>query len=78
MIQVCVADNHPVVCFGVSSFFYNHPTIQVTNSFSNYTSVLNYLKSNPVTVLVVDLELEGLSSINDLKYLIKITPKPKF
>ena len=77
MIQVCIADNQPVVCYGVSSFFNNHATIQITNSFSNYSSVLNYLKSNPVNVLVVDLELEGLSSINDLKYLVKNYSKTK-
>ena len=77
MIKVCLADNHPVVHIGVQSYLKKNETIDIFNNSYNYESVLDLLKNEKVDVLVIDLELEGLLSINMIKYLSKNFPDTK-
>jgi len=77
MIKVYIADNQPIVHFGITSYFKDHDKINIAGNFENFTSALEALKSKSVDVLVLDLELDGLSSINALKNLIKDFPKTK-
>jgi two-component system response regulator FimZ (fimbrial Z protein) len=77
MIKVCVADNHPVVHYGIKSYFREHSKISISGSFSNYQEVAESLKTKNFDVLVIDLELNGLTSINTIKALIKEHPKTK-
>ncbi|MFN4198183.1 MAG: LuxR C-terminal-related transcriptional regulator [Flavobacterium sp.] len=77
MIKVCLADNHPVVHFGVKSYFKDHAEVSIVGHVGNYTMILDMLKIKPIDVLLVDLELEGLSSLNQLKYLLKEFPNTK-
>lgn len=62
MIKVCLADNQPVVHFGVKSYFKDHAEISVVGHVGNYNMILDLLKIKPIDVLVLDLELEGLTS----------------
>jgi len=77
MIKVCLADNHPVVHFGVKSYFKDHAEISIVGHVGNYTMIIDMLKIKPIDVLLVDLELEGLSSLNQIKYLLKEFPNTK-
>lgn len=77
MIKVYLADNQPVVHFGVTAYFKDHPTISISGNFEKFTSVTDALKSKSCDLLILDLELEGLSSINSVKALIKEFPKTK-
>jgi two-component system, NarL family, response regulator, fimbrial Z protein, FimZ len=77
MIKVCLADNHPVVHFGVKSYFKDHAEVSIVGHVGNYTMILDMLKIKPIDVLLVDLELEGLSSLNQIKYLLKEFPNTK-
>lgn len=67
MVKLLLADNQPVVHYGISSFFKNSTSIDLVEGVSNFNSVLNSLKSKNINVLVIDLELEGLSSVKLLK-----------
>ncbi len=78
MIRVGLADNQPVVHFGIKSFFKGHSKISITSNFQNFTSVTEALKNKNLDVLIMDLELDGLTSINFVKSLIKEYPKTKF
>lgn len=78
MIKLGLADNHPVVHFGIKSYFKDHADIVLTGIVDNFDMVTEMLKRKDIDVLVLDLELEGLSSINLLKSLIKEFPKVKF
>lgn len=78
MIRVGLADNQPVVHFGMKSFFKGHTTIQITNHFQNFSAVTEALKNKNLDVLIIDLELDGLMSINFVKQLIKDYPNTKF
>ena len=77
MIKVCIADNHPVVQHGIKSYFNNSSTIEIVASVNDFNALQNTLQSKSVNVIVVDLELDGLSSIRDLKSLIKECPESK-
>ena len=75
MIQVCLADNFPVVHFGVKSYFRDHATISIVSNVGNFSMIDDVLKNKKIDVLIMDLELNGLSSILGIKALVKNNPK---
>jgi DNA-binding NarL/FixJ family response regulator len=77
MIQVCLADNFPVVHFGVKSYFRDHATISIVSNVGNFSMIDDVLKNKKIDVLIMDLELNGLSSILGIKALVKNNPKLK-
>ncbi len=77
MIKVCIADNQPVIHFGVKCFFKSHTNVNIVNNVTDYNSVLDILKNKSIDVLVIDMELEGLTSINAIKAAVKNYPKTK-
>ena len=77
MIKVCLADNHPVVHYGVKSYFKDHDDISIVANVGNFLMVRDVLLTKEVDVLVLDLELEGLSSIFEVKSILKNFPKTK-
>ncbi|MFY0483274.1 response regulator [Flavobacterium sp. PLA-1-15] len=77
MIKVIVADNQPVVRFGIKSYFKNHSDISTVGESQNFSEVLDTLKNKDVDVLILDLEFEGLKSVNVVKTMVKDFPKTK-
>jgi len=77
MIKVCIADNYPVVHFGVKSYFKDHAEISIVANVGNFLMVRDILLTKDIDVLVLDLELEGLSSIFEVKSILKSFPKTK-
>lgn len=77
MITVCLADNLPVVHYGVKSYFRDHPEIAVVSNVGSFYMVPDALRNREINVLVIDLELDGLKSIYELKAIIKNFPKTK-
>ncbi len=77
MIKVCLADNYPVVHFGVKSYFKDHSDIGIVANVGNFLMVKDVLNTKDVDVLVMDLDLNGLSSVYDIKMLVKEYPKTK-
>lgn len=74
MINVCLADNFPVVHFGVKSYFKDHPEVAIVSNVGNFSMVSDALKNKNIDVLVIDLEIDGLKSILDLKVIVKTFP----
>ncbi len=74
MINVCLADNFPVVHFGVKSYFKDHPEVSIVSNVGNFSMVPDALKNKNIDVLVIDLEIDGLRSIFDLKAIVKSFP----
>jgi len=74
MISVCLADNLPVVHFGVKSYFRDHPEINVVANVAEFPLILEALKNKKIDVLILDLELKGLKNIFDLKFLLNNYP----
>jgi len=77
MIKVCLADNYPVVHFGVKSYFKDHADISIVANVGNFSMVKDVLYNKEIDVLVLDLDLDGLSSIYELKAVIKNYTKTK-
>jgi two-component system response regulator FimZ (fimbrial Z protein) len=77
MINVCLADNYPVVHFGIKSYFKDHPEIRVISNVGSFLMIPDALQNKEINVLVIDLELDGLKSIYELKAIIKKFPTTK-
>lgn len=74
MINVCLADNYPVVHFGVKAYFKEHAAISIVSNVGNFSMIEDVLKTKKIDILLIDLELDGLSSIFDVKALMKNYP----
>ncbi len=77
MIKVCVADNYPVVHFGIKSYFKDHKDISIVANIGNFSMLNDILAEKEIDVLLLDLELEGLSSIITIKSIVKNFPNTK-
>ncbi len=77
MIKVCLADNYPVVHFGVKSYFKDHATISIVANVGNFLMVKDVLYTKEIDVLLIDLDLDGLASLYELKAIIKNYTKTK-
>jgi DNA-binding NarL/FixJ family response regulator len=77
MINVCIADNFPVVHFGIKSYFKDHSDISIVSNIGNFSMIQDALKTKKIDVLILDLELNGLSSIFDVKAILKNNPNTK-
>ena len=70
MISVCLADNLPVVHYGVKSYFKDHSEINIASNIGSFLMIPEALKNKVIDVLIIDLELNGLNSIYELKAVI--------
>lgn len=77
MINVCLADNYPVVHYGVKAYFKEHSEISIVSNVGSFFMVPDALRNKQIDVLVIDLELNGLNSIFELKTIIKNFPTTK-
>ena len=77
MIKVCLADNYPIVHYGVKSYFNGNADISIVANIADFESTKAALKANPIDVLVIDLDLKGMASVFDLKKLIGEYPAMK-
>ena len=77
MIKICIADSLPVVSQGLQSYLQGNTRMEVVASAKNLESLLNVLNNKRCDMLLLDVELEGLSSIRDIKSLLKDFPETK-
>ena len=63
--------------FGVKSYFKDNADISIVANVGNFLMVRDILLTKEIDVLVLDLELEGLSSIFEVKAVLKNFPKTK-
>ncbi|ELY2009125.1 response regulator transcription factor [Flavobacterium psychrophilum] len=77
MVKIGLADNHPVVHYGIKAYYKEHSDVSLEAIVDNFEMVSEMLKIKKIDVLLLDLELEGLSSINLIKNLLKDFPNLK-
>ena len=77
MIKVCLADNFPVVHFGVKSYFKDHSDIGIVSNVGNFGMISEALKNKEIDILVMDLELDGFTSIYKIRTIIREYPNTK-
>jgi len=57
--SVVIADDHPVVLFGVQAILENETHIEITNVAHNSTELFKALETQPVDVVVTDFSMPG-------------------
>ena len=77
MVRIGLADNHPVVHQGIRSYFKKHSQIALEGIVNHFDRVEEMVAIKKIDVLLLDLELDGLPSINHVKDLIKKFPALK-
>lgn len=77
MIKVCIADSAPVVSYGIHSYFKNHTKIECVSVAKNSELLLQELNSKELQIVVLDIELQGLSGLRDIKSLLLDFPQVK-
>ena len=78
MIKLCIADNQPITHFGLEAYFKKNDNIVITQSVYNLEQLDEVLKKKSIDICVLDLELDGLTSINYIKSILAEFPKIKF
>ncbi|MDI1304100.1 MAG: response regulator transcription factor [bacterium] len=77
MIKVCLADNYPIVHIGLKSYFEDYVDISIVANVCDFLMLENTLLTKEIDVLVLDLELKGISGISEIKLILKDFPKIK-
>lgn len=74
MTNILIADDHAMFADGISSILKNEPDMKVIGKCLDGPSVLDFLKNNNVDVLLLDVNLPGMSGIDVCK---EVTTKHK-
>jgi DNA-binding NarL/FixJ family response regulator len=77
MIKMCIADNQPIVHYGLKNYFDGNPDFSVVSNVKTFNGILESIENRSFDVLIVDLELDGFSTINLIKNFVKKYPSTK-
>jgi DNA-binding NarL/FixJ family response regulator len=77
MTRVCIADSFPIVTSGIQCYFQGNSKIEIVAKSNNLDSLLLELNAKKIDVLILEIELDGLSGIRDIKNLLKKFTKTK-
>ncbi len=75
MIRILIADDHTVVCQGLTLILEKSREMKIVASCTNGTDALNWLHSNDCDVALIDIAMPGMNGIDLLKHLRKEKPK---
>ena len=78
MIKICIADNNPVIYQGIKSYLKDSVDFDVIGHVTSLEDLHELLDNKVVHLVILDIELTGLSSIRDVKILVKDFPSTKF
>jgi len=67
MTNILIADDHAMFADGISSILKTEENIKVVGQCLDGPSVIEFLKANPVDVLLLDVNLPGMSGIDVCK-----------
>ena len=69
MIKLLIADNHPITRKGLEVLFSSTSNIKIVASVDNGEAVMEYIKKNPVDILLTEADLPKLNGLTILRYL---------
>jgi DNA-binding NarL/FixJ family response regulator len=78
MIKICVADKNPVIYQGIKSYLKDSVDFDVIGHVASLEDLHELLENKVVHLVILDIELTGLSSIRDVKILVKDYSTSKF
>jgi len=77
MTKILIADDHAMFADGISSILNTEDNIDVVGQCLNGPDVIEYLKKNKVDILLLDVNLPGMSGIDVCKQVTKDHPDTK-
>ncbi len=77
MIKICIADNQPIVHYGIKNYFEGKSDFSIVGNVKTFNGVLETIENRFFDILIVDLDVDGFSTINMIKSFIKNYPKTK-
>ncbi|MFV0566446.1 MAG: response regulator [Flavobacteriaceae bacterium] len=69
MIKLLIADNHPITRKGLEVIFSASSNIKVVASVDNGEAIMEYIKKNPVDIILTEVDLPKLNGLTLLRYL---------
>ncbi|WP_346881011.1 response regulator transcription factor [uncultured Algibacter sp.] len=69
MIKLLIADNHPITRKGLEVLFSAAPNIKVVGSVDDGEAILEFVKKNPVDVILTETDFPKLNGLTVLRYL---------
>jgi DNA-binding NarL/FixJ family response regulator len=73
-VKVFIVDDHPVVVEGLKALFHSMEVIDVIGSAGNAIDTMQFLKNNPVDIIMLDINLPDISGIDLCKKIKKEYP----
>src|SRR5262245_43853045 len=74
MIKVVLADDHAIVRGGIKQILESDPIMRVVFEASNGNEAVDFVRENPVDVVVMELTMPGRSGLEALKDIKKFRP----
>ena len=75
MIKVLIADDHTILRRGLKQLLDEDPNIEVVFEAQNGNEVLEYVRHDPVDVIVLDITMPGRNGLETLKELKRAAPR---
>lgn len=77
MIKLLIADNHPIIRKGLEVLFSASSDIQIVGSVDDGEGILEFVKKNPVDIILTETNFPKLNGLTVLRYLKKDYPNIK-
>jgi DNA-binding NarL/FixJ family response regulator len=77
MINIIIADDHPVVRTGLKQFLNDESGLNVIGEAENYTDVITLLQENTCDLLLLDISMPGMNGLEILRQIRNSYPETK-
>jgi hypothetical protein len=71
MLKICLADNQPIVHYGLKNYFEGKSNFSIVGNVKTFDAILETIENRFFDILIVDLDLDGFSTINMIKSFVK-------
>lgn len=73
-INIVIVDDHPIVIEGLKIMLSDKPFFQISETFTNGSEVIKFVKTNEVDIVLLDICLPDISGIQLCEEIKKISP----
>lgn len=73
-INIVIVDDHPIVIEGLKIMLSGKPFFQISETFTNGSEAIKFVKTNEVDIVLLDISLPDISGIQLCEEIKKISP----
>lgn len=74
-INIVIVDDHPIVIEGLKLMLKDQPMFHISQTFTNGSEVISFIKSHEVDIILLDITLPDISGIQLCEEIKKISPE---